>query len=84
MKKFTVLALALLMPLLVCAQAQIDTKKMKISDFTQKITKVVLTGNLFHDATMKSEVTAKWNISPCEFCSLKEFEELKSDDDLPF
>ena len=84
MKKFTVLALALLMPLLVCAQAQIDTKKMKISDFTQKITKVVLTGNLFHDATMESEVTAKWNISPFEFCSLKEFEELKSDENYYF
>ena len=84
MKKFTVLALALLMPLLLCAQAQIDTKKMKISDFTQKITKVVLTGNQFHDATLQAEVTAKWQISPFEFCSLKEFEQLRSDDNYYF
>ena len=84
MKKFTVLVLTLLMPLLLCAQAQIDTKKMKISDFTQKITKVVLTGNQFHDATLESEVTAKWQISPFEFCTLKEFEQLKSDDSYYF
>ena len=84
MKKFTVLALALLMPLFLCAQAQIDTKKMKISDFTQKITKVVLTGNQFHDATLQAEVTAKWQISPFEFCSLKEFEQLRSDDNYYF
>lgn len=84
MKKFTVLALTLLMPLFLCAQAQIDTKKMKISDFTQKITKVVLTGNQFHDATLQAEVTAKWQISPFEFCSLKEFEQLKSDDNYYF
>ena len=44
------MAVALLLPLMVWGQAQIDTKKMKISDFTEKITKVVLTGNQFHDA----------------------------------
>ena len=80
MKKLTLMTLVLLFPLLVSAQAQIDTKKVKISDFTQKITKVVLTGNPFHDGCLESEITSKWQISPFEFCTLDEFEKLKSDD----
>jgi hypothetical protein len=78
MKKFTIIAVALLLPMMVWGQAQIDTKKMKISDFTQKITKVVLSGNPLHDACLKSEVEAKWTVSPFEFCTLAEFEQLKS------
>lgn len=84
MKKFTVIVIALLMPLLVLAQAQIDTKKVKISDFTQKITKVVLTGNQFYDACLESEISTKWHVSPYEFCSMAEFDNLKSDDSYYF
>lgn len=84
MKKFTVVVIALLMPLLVLAQAQIDTKKVKISDFTQKITKVVLTGNQFYDACLESEISTKWHVSPYEFCSMAEFDNLKSDDSYYF
>ena len=79
MKKFTVIALALIMPFLAAAQAQIDTKKVKIGDFTQKVTKVVLTGNQFYDACLESEVSTKWHVSPYEFCSMAEFEKMKSD-----
>ena len=68
------------MPLAAAAQAQIDTKKVKISDFTQKITKVVLNGNEFYDTTFKNEVAARWRVSPYEFCTLEEFESLKEDD----
>ena len=84
MKKFTVIALALIMPILAAAQAQIDTKKVKIGDFTQKVTKVVLTGNQFYDACLESEVSSKWHVSPYEFCSLAEFEKMKSDDSYYF
>ncbi len=79
MKKFIVIALAVIMPFLAAAQAQIDTKKVKIGDFTQKVTKVVLTGNQFYDACLESEVSAKWHVSPYEFCSLAEFEKMKTD-----
>lgn len=84
MKKIALLASLILLPLAVWGQAQIDTKKMKISDFTQKITKVVLTGNHFHDACLQSEVKAKWRVSPFEFCTLSDFENLKSDDSYYF
>lgn len=80
MKKFSAFAAALLFPLLVFGQAQIDTKKVKIGDFNQKITKVVLTGNPFHDGCLKSDIAAKWNASPFEFCTMEEYESLKSSD----
>lgn len=80
MKKFIVLAVSLLLPFMVFGQAQIDTKKMKISDFTQKVTKVVLTGNPIHDSYLKTRVAAKWHASPFEFCTLDEYESLKSSD----
>ena len=84
MKKFIVIAVALLMPLLALAQAQIDTKRVKIGDFTQKVTKVVLTGNQFYDTCLESEIASKWHVSPYEFCSLAEFEKMKSDDSYYF
>ena len=84
MKKFIVLAAAVLLPLMTWAQAQIDTKKMKISDFTSKVTKVVLTGNPIHDAYLKKAVSSKWNVSPFEFCTLSEYESLKSNDSYYF
>lgn len=84
MKKIIVLAVSLLLPLMAFAQAQIDTKKIKIGDFTQKVTKVVLTGNMFYDGSLKNEIAAKWRVSPYEFCSAKEFETLKTDDNYYF
>ena len=84
MKKLIVLAAVLMLPLMLWGQAQIDTKKMKISDFTQKVTKVVLTGNPIHDAYLKKNVSSKWNASPFEFCTLKEYEGLKSSDSYYF
>ena len=65
------------MPLVAAAQAQITTKKIKISDFPEKTTKVVLTGNVLYDAVLKEEIAARWRIAPYEFCSLQEFNELK-------
>lgn len=84
MKKILTVAVSLLLPLAVWGQAQIDTKKVKISDFTQKITKVVLTGNPLHDGCLKSDFAAKWSVSPFEFCTQSEYEALKSDDSYYF
>lgn len=72
------------MPLMAGAQAQINTKKVKIADFTEKITKVVLTGNDFYDGCLKDEIASRWRVSPYEFCSLEEFETLKTDENYYF
>ena len=84
MKKLIILITALIMPLMAGAQAQITTKKVKIEDFTQKVTKVVLNGNPFYDTSFKDEVAARWRISPYEFCTLEEFEGLKGNDSYNF
>ena len=75
---------AVLLPVLTWGQAQINTKKVKIGDFTQKITKVVLSGNEFIDTVLKDEVTARWRISPYEFCTLEEFSNMKNSEDYYF
>ena len=81
MKKALAIMAAVLLPVLTWGQAQINTKKVKIGDFTQKITKVVLSGNEFIDTAFKDEVTARWRISPYEFCTLEEFNDLKDSSD---
>ena len=84
MKRAIIFIISIIMPLIAGAQAQIDTKKVKISDFTQKVTKVVLNGNEFMDITFQDEITARWRISPFEFCTLEEFEKIKSDENYYF
>ncbi len=76
--------MAVMLPLLAGAQAQITTKKVKVGDFTEKITKIVLNGNEFYDTVLKDEISARWRISPYEFCTLEEFEALKSNDQYYF
>ena len=84
MKKFYIIMLTALLPIFASAQAQINTKKVKIGDFTQKTTKVVLTGNIFYDSSLQDEIVARWKASPYEFCSLEEFESLKGSEDYYF
>ena len=66
------------------AQAQINTKKIKIADFPEKITKIVLTGNDFYDLMLRDEIAAGWTLSAYEFCTLEEFESLKHSDEYYF
>ena len=61
------------------AQGKVETKKFKLQDLQQKITKVVMTGNDFRDGALRQDIVARWRINPFEFCSLAEFEKLKSD-----
>ncbi len=84
MKKTLFILIAVLLPVFAWGQAQINTKKVKLSDFTQKTTKIVLSGNEFMDSALKNEVTMKWRISPYEFCTLDEFEDMKSSEDYYF
>lgn len=84
MKKFLILVSAIILPIMASAQAQITTKKYKINDFTQKITKIVTTGNIFYDACLKDEIVAGWRVSPYEFCTLEEFNRLKTNDEYYF
>ncbi|MBR4978665.1 MAG: hypothetical protein IKY95_06915 [Bacteroidales bacterium] len=84
MKRIMISLVAAMLPFLAGAQAQIDTKKMKIADFPEKVTKVVLTDNEFFNLVLQDEVAATWRVSPYEFCTLEEFESLKTDESFYF
>lgn len=84
MKRIIIAITTIFLTIPASAQAQIDTKKVKISDFTQKVTKVVLNGNAFFDTTFQEEIAARWRISPYEFCTLEDFEALKDNDNYYF
>ena len=66
------------------AQGKVETKKFKLQDLQQKITKVVMTGNDFRDGAFRQDIVARWRINPFEFCTLAEFEKLKKDDNYYF
>jgi hypothetical protein len=84
MKRLFILIAAVIVPMLAGAQAQINTKKVKIADFTEKTTKVVLTGNDFYDLKLRKEITAGWTLSPYEFCTMEEFNFLSTSDNCYF
>lgn len=88
MKRFIqILALAiagLLLTTDALGQAQITTRREKLKDFTSKTTKVVLTGDEFLDEAVKESVAATWTVSPYEFCSNEEFQNLKGNADFYF
>lgn len=85
MKKiFAILLAALAFPVIAPAQAQLTTRKVKLEDFTEKVTKVVLSGNIFFDSTFEEEIRNRWTVSPYEFCTMDEFNEMKTDPDYYF
>ena len=77
-KKIFSFFLGFFIPICIFAQAQITTKKLKLEDFPEKTTKIVLGGNIFFDGFLKSEIRSSWRVSPYEFCSYTDFEKLKT------
>lgn len=75
---FTIALAAAFMPAISSGQAKITTKKVKLSDFTTKTTRVVLAGSDIFNNTLKEEISRRWMISPYEFCSLEEYEAAKN------
>ena len=61
-------------------QGKVTTRKYRFSDFTDKITKVVMSGNEILDAALRQEVVDLWTASPFEFCTAAEYERLKGSD----
>jgi hypothetical protein len=81
MKRLTViLAVLWICTAALAQQGKVTTRKYKFSDFTDKITKVVMGGGEILDAALRQEVVDRWTASPFEFCSLDEYEALKGSD----
>lgn len=80
MRKISCILLSLVLSLPLWAQGQISTRKHKLADFTDKVTKVVITGNEMLSSALREEVVAGWTASAFEFSTLENFEKLKSED----
>ena len=62
------------------AQGKVSTRKYLFSDFQDKITKVVMSGNDVLDGTLRQAVVDLWTASAFEFCPMTEYETLKKSD----
>ena len=80
MKRLTTFFLLLCVSASVFAQGKVTTRKHLFSDFTDKITKVVMSGNDVLDGALRQEVVDQWTVSPFEFCPVSEYESLKKSD----
>ena len=80
MKRLIILISLLCVSASLFAQGKVTTRKHLFADFTDKITKVVMSGNDVLDGALRQEVVDLWTLSPFEFCSLAEYESLKKSD----
>ena len=80
MKKFCVTVFFLLAAVSLLAQGRVNTRSYLLSDFTDKVTQVVLTGNEVLDSELRQSVVDVWTSSPFEFCTPERFQELKTQD----
>ena len=62
------------------AQGKVTTRKYLFSDFPDKITKVVMSGNDVLDGVLRQAVVDLWTASPFEFCPMTEYQTLKKSD----
>lgn len=83
-KILTVLTLCLIAALSAMAQGRVETRSYILSDFQDKVTKVVLPEDAFLQSALRQEVTNIWTASAFEFCTQKEYEALKGSKDYYF
>lgn len=84
MKRILTILVTLALSFPVFGQAQITTRKEKLSDFTIRTMKVVLSGNHFVDTALQEALNNTWNLSAFEFCTMKEFNALKTNEEYYF
>jgi len=80
MKRLTLFLTLLCTGMVLFAQGKVTTRKHLFADFSDKITKVVMSGNDIIDGVLRQEVVDLWTVSPFEFCSPAEYESLKKSD----
>ena len=84
LRNILLVATLLTMAFTAAGQAKISTKKVRIADIGTRTTKVVIGGNALTDGVFRDEVSARWRISPFEFCTVEEYNSQKTDPDLYF
>lgn len=69
---------------LAMAQGKVSTKKFRIKDFREKVTKIVIPKSDIRHSVLSQEVLDRWSISAFELCNADEFESLKTSADYYF
>lgn len=80
MKRLILFFTLLCVSVTLLAQGRVTTRKHLFADFSDKITKVVMSGNEILDGALRQEVVDLWTLSPFEFCSMAEYASLKKSD----
>lgn len=80
MKKIGIILLTFVISLPLFAQGKVTTRKHRLADFTDKMTQVVLSGDEVLNAALRKEIPYIWTSSTFEFCSLEQFEKIKTQD----
>ena len=85
MKRLLISAVAVLvLGTALYGQGKVTTRSYRFSDFTDKVTKVVMSGNEIIDSALRQEVVTRWSTSAFEFCTAEEFDKLKPSSDYYF
>lgn len=86
MKRFLAILLSVTFSLCALAQAQVTilSKKDKLGDIPTKTMKVVLLGEDYVSLSLRDAVKNSWSLSPYEFCTVGDFNELMNDDSYYF
>ena len=58
---------------------QLYTRKAKLEDFPTKTLKVLASGTSLLELSLREEMSSRWRISPFEFCTPEEYQELHED-----
>lgn len=80
MKRIILSLLILTIGLPLFAQGQVSTRKHRLADFQDKMTQVVLSENETLSAALRQEVINVWTATTFEFCTLEQFEKLKTNE----
>lgn len=83
-KMLIILTLCLIAAITAMAQGRVETRSYILGDFRDKVTKVVVPGDVFLQSALKQEVVNIWSASAFEFCTQEEFEALKGSQDYYF
>lgn len=78
------LGLALMFVCLSAAGQKLYTRKARLEDFPTRTLKVVAGGNSLLELSVRDEIASRWRISPFEFCTNEEYEELREDNSYYF
>ena len=84
MKKILLSILALAICIGAAAQGRVSTKRFRIKDFREKVTKIVIPTQDIRHSVLSQEVLDRWHISAFELCNADEFESLKTSPDYYF